>query len=351
MLLGVFLGVATGALWGLIYIAPLMVPEYNAVLVALSRFMAFGVISLPFLYVFRHEIEGFTWADIRQTFRLSLFGNVLFYCLLTICIRLAGAPLAGMFMAIIPVLVAIVSNMRHAGSSAAVAWRKILPPLVVIFAGLLIANFTEFEKAAAQSAQGGEMYWIGVAFGIAAVVSWTWFSIANAEWLLKYPKLSTGAWTALQGVTVLPLVLLLFAVLAWPMGLMDQSVSMMGPAPWKFLGVATMIGLLCSWVAMVCWNRMSQLLPASLGGQLIVFESIFAVIYALIWRGELPTVSMTVGFVILIGGVLGSLHVFQAQAKKHAVGDEISDNRNAEFAPATRSANREVLASEGVYGK
>ncbi|MDO4936295.1 MAG: EamA family transporter, partial [Sutterellaceae bacterium] len=183
MLLGVLLGVATGALWGLIYIAPLMVPEYNAVLVALSRFMAFGVISLPFLYVFRREIDGFTWADIRQTFRLSLFGNVLFYCLLTICIRLAGAPLAGMFMAVIPVLVAIVSNVRNRGTDSQVPWSKIIPPLVVIFAGLLIANITEFQKAAAQSAEGGEMYWVGVAFGIAAVISWTWFSIANAEWL------------------------------------------------------------------------------------------------------------------------------------------------------------------------
>lgn len=48
MLLGVLLGVAAGALWGLIYIAPLAVPEYNPVLVALSRFIAFGVISLPF---------------------------------------------------------------------------------------------------------------------------------------------------------------------------------------------------------------------------------------------------------------------------------------------------------------
>lgn len=92
MLLGVLLGVAAGALWGLIYIAPLAVPEYNPVLVALSRFIAFGVISLPFLWVFRRELKAFTRADIWESFKLPLLGNVLFYCLLTICIRLAGAP-------------------------------------------------------------------------------------------------------------------------------------------------------------------------------------------------------------------------------------------------------------------
>ena len=153
MLLGVLLGVAAGALWGLIYIAPLAVPEYNPVLVALSRFIAFGVISLPFLWVFRRELKAFTRADIWESFKLPLLGNVLFYCLLTICIRLAGAPLAGMFMAVIPVLVAIASNIRYAGSKSAVAWSKILPPLAVIFFGLIVANLTEFERAAAASIQ------------------------------------------------------------------------------------------------------------------------------------------------------------------------------------------------------
>lgn len=81
MLLGVLLGVAAGALWGLIYIAPLTVPEYNPVLVALSRFIAFGVISLPFLWVFRRELKAFTRADIWESFKLPLLGNVLF----TVC--------------------------------------------------------------------------------------------------------------------------------------------------------------------------------------------------------------------------------------------------------------------------
>ena len=254
-----------------------------------------------------------------------------------------------MFMAVIPVLVAIASNIRYAGSDSAVPWSKILPPLAVIFLGLIVANLTEFENAAKASATGGEEYWIGVGFGLAAVVSWTWFSIMNAEWLLKHPQHSTGAWTALQGVTVLPLALGLFAVLAWPAGFMDTNVTLMGAAPWKFLGVALTIGLLCSWVAMVCWNRMSQLLPAALGGQLIVFESVFAVVYALIWRGEMPPLSMTIGFLVLMGGVLGSLRVFQAQSHS-AVADQARE-AVAGLKTGKTAANREVIESEGTSGE
>ena len=342
MLTGVLLGVAAGALWGLIYIAPLVVPEYNPVLVALSRFIAFGVISLPFLVVFRKELRAFSRADMWEAFKLPLFGNVLFYCLLTICIRMAGAPLAGMFMAVIPVLVAIASNVRYAGSESAVPWRMILPPLAVIFLGLVIANLTEFEHAAAASATGGREYWIGVGFGLAAVVAWTWFSIMNAEWLLKHPNHSTGAWTCLQGVTVLPLATALFAVFAWGLDFMDTSVTMMGPAPWMFLGVALTIGLLCSWVAMACWNRMSQLLPAALGGQLIVFESVFAVVYALIWRGEMPTLSMTVGFMILMGGVLGSLRVFDNHHRR------LEERKKSCSLTEKNAANRESMNLNGT---
>ena len=57
MILGVLLGVAAGALWGLIYIAPLLLPEYNPVLIALGRFIAFGVVSLPCLLFFRQELR------------------------------------------------------------------------------------------------------------------------------------------------------------------------------------------------------------------------------------------------------------------------------------------------------
>lgn len=315
MLIGVLEGIAAGALWGLIYIAPLMLPEYSPVLIALSRFIMFGFVSLPFIWLYREDLKKFSRADTWEAFRLPFFGNVIFYCLLTMCIRLAGAPLAGMFMAIIPVLVAIASNWRYQQEGRALSWSVITPPLFVIFGGLVIANWTEFQYMTAAASSPLE-FWIGVAFGVAAVIAWTWFSIMNGEWLLAHPEHDSAAWTALQGVTVLPAVLAAFAVFAYPLGFMDTSASLLGPAPWRFLGVALMIGLLCSWAAMYFWNAMSQRLPSALGGQLIVFESISSVAYALIWRGEMPTPTMAAGFAILLAGVLGSLYVFRHAGEK-----------------------------------
>ena len=145
MLIGVLLGIAAGALWGLIYIAPLLLPQYNPVLVALGRFIAFGLVSLPFMFFMKEDLKRFTKPDIIEAFRLPFFGNVVFYSLITVCIRMSGAPLAGMFMAVIPVLVAIVANVRYQREGRGLSWGSITPPLVLIFFGLVIANWTEFQ--------------------------------------------------------------------------------------------------------------------------------------------------------------------------------------------------------------
>ena len=64
MLIGVLLGIAAGALWGLIYIAPLLLPQYNPVLVALGRFIAFGLVSLPLMFFMKEDLKRFTKPDI-----------------------------------------------------------------------------------------------------------------------------------------------------------------------------------------------------------------------------------------------------------------------------------------------
>ena len=76
MFTGVLLGVAAGALWGLIYIAPLLLPQYNPVLVALGRFVAFGIVSLPFLWILRKDIKKFSRSEIFDAFNMPLDGKL-----------------------------------------------------------------------------------------------------------------------------------------------------------------------------------------------------------------------------------------------------------------------------------
>ena len=69
------------------------------------------------------------------------------------------------------------------------------------------------------------------------------------------------------------------------------------------------VGLLASWVGTLCWNAASQRLPTTLLGQLIVFETLAALGYAMLLRGRWPDAATLAGIVLLVAGVLLALRV------------------------------------------
>jgi len=51
------------------------------------------------------------------------------------------------------------------------------------------------------------------------------------------------------------------------------------------------------------WNRMSRLLPLTLAGQMILFETLFALVYGFIWDRRLPTPLEIAAFACVVLGV------------------------------------------------
>jgi drug/metabolite transporter (DMT)-like permease len=71
------------------------------------------------------------------------------------------------------------------------------------------------------------------------------------------------------------------------------------------LCVATGIG--SAWVATILWNIASQRLSASLCGQLIVSETIFALVYSFIWDGQVPSMLQALACALFVAGILASI--------------------------------------------
>ena len=107
----------------------------------------------------------------------------------------------------------------------------------------------------------------------------------------------------------MPFALLLYAVY-WYSD--PTQTALLGARPIWFIFVVTGSGLVCSWIGIAFWNAMSQRLPTALAGQMIVFETIFAVIFAHIWRGEWPNLTMVTGLSLLLIGVLVSMAAFRS---------------------------------------
>jgi drug/metabolite transporter (DMT)-like permease len=76
-----------------------------------------------------------------------------------------------------------------------------------------------------------------------------------------------------------------------------------GPRAGDFVALMFAIGLLASWLGTLCWNEASQRLPPTLAGQLIVFETLSALAYAFVLRGQAPRPQTLVGVALLVAGV------------------------------------------------
>ncbi|MBQ9240196.1 MAG: DMT family transporter [Duodenibacillus sp.] len=309
MLAGFFFGIAATMIWGLVYLIPLVLPEYDPMMISAARYVAFGLICIPLVWMEREEFRHYKLSDWWFVTKLSVIGNLVYFWFLSICIQKAGAPFAGICMAVIPVLVALIANVRDRKKGRkALQWSKLMPGLSLIAVGLVLSNWAEFESIVMVSGRSARDFWLGSAAGIAALLLWTWYPIKNSDWLIDNPSRSPKSWSTAQGITGLPVSLLLYAAVyqGQPAG-----AGIFGPTPVWFVAVMTSCAILCSWVGILCWNEMSQRLPTALSGQMIVFETIFAVVYAHILRLELPSPILSLGVVSLIAGVLVSLRAFR----------------------------------------
>jgi drug/metabolite transporter (DMT)-like permease len=334
MAAGVLFALAAGLLWGLVFIVPLLLPGVSPALLSAGRYLAFGLIALPLAWLDRDRLAELSRADWIEALRLALIGNLIYYLLLSAAIQQAGAPLPTMIIGSLPVVIAIVANLRADGRPGApraerLPWRALAPSLLLITAGVLLVHHAEFvsgpvagsASSAQAQAQAGAAAW-GALLALGAVACWTWYPLRNAEWLRAHPQRRPSTWATAQGLATLPLAVLallgVMGVEAWrgpPLagaGLAD----VVGAEPVRFFLLMLATGLLASWLGTVCWNEASQRLPSSLAGQLIVFETLAALAYAYALRGAWPAPAAALGVAALVAGVVLGLQRGQAAGLK-----------------------------------
>lgn len=73
MFLGLLYAVIACAIWGLIYIFPLILPEYDPVMIASARFAVYGMACLLFVPFQIKELKKLTRSDWFFAMRLAFF--------------------------------------------------------------------------------------------------------------------------------------------------------------------------------------------------------------------------------------------------------------------------------------
>ena len=308
MWIGLLFALAAGLMWGLVFIAPLLLPQYPAALLSFSRYLAFGLVALPLAGFDRARLAQLSRGDWIEAAKLSAVGNLLYYLCLAAAIQRAGGPVPTMIIGTLPVVIAISSNLRDARRDGRLRWRQLAPSLALIGAGIALVNHVELEHLRADVHADIARYVIGALLAVGALVCWTWYPIRNADWLREHPGRSPRTWATAQGIATLPLALAgTLGFWAWNDATAQAFSMPFGPTPGLFVGLMLAIGLLASWLGTLCWNEASQRLPTTLVGQLIVFETLSALAYAFVLRHEWPAAATLAGIGLLVAGVVWAL--------------------------------------------
>lgn len=303
MISGVLYALLAGLMWGLIFVGPLIVPEYPAVLQSTGRYLALGLIALPLAWLGRARLRQLNRRDWFTALALTMMGNLVYYVCLASAIQRTGAPVSTMIIGTLPVVIPVFANLLYSQRDGKLAWSKLAPALICIGIGLACVNIAELSHGLQ------DFNWIryasGIALALVSVVCWAWYALRNARWLRENPDKHPMMWATAQALVTLPVSLLGYvAACGWLSTQPEGFPLPFGPRPLVFITLMIAIAVLCSWVGALCWNIASQRLPTVILGPLIVFETLAGLLYTFILRQNVPPLLTLSGIALLVLGVV-----------------------------------------------
>ena len=295
MLTGIAAGLAAGALWGLVFVAPQLAPGFAPVDVAAGRFVCYGAMSLLVMLFWR----GAAWPNARQALAavaMSFLGFTGYYLLLVFAVRDAGVAVPSLIIGTIPIWMMLLG--RPLGLSVA----TLLPGLLLTALGLALMTQASLSNASVAAHVVLPHFWRGVAITFVAMLLWTAFGLMNAAWLKKNLNVTAANWANWLGLATGLGALTLWLALGTDLKVLAAQE---GQAQAAIICIATGIG--SAWLATVLWNIASQRLSASLCGQLVVSETVFALFYAFALDGQSPSLTQVMAGVLFVAGILATI--------------------------------------------
>ena len=302
---GIAYGVMAGALWGMVFLVPRMLPDFSPLLLSAGRYAMYGIVSLAAaLPMARSLVTRLTRHDLNALVKLALAGNLLYYILLTSAVHLIGIAPSSLIVGVLPVTVTLLGRRDHgAVPLARLAW-----PLAMVVAGIACINVDVFTVAdgALGTSTGILIKLAGLACAVGALACWTWFAVENARYLQRQTHFSGNEWSVLWGVVTGALGAVLWLLIALlPSGSLQTTLVSERWHSFWLLNLGLAIG--ASWLGNGLWNAASKRLPLTLSGQMIVFETLFALLYAFIYDHRLPRPLEIAAIALLAAGVSWSV--------------------------------------------
>jgi len=297
LLKGIVYGVCAGLCWGVIFLGPQLTPDLSGLEFAVLRFLCYGVVSAVLLMPrWRRVCANLTVADWKSLFWLSLIGNLIYYTLVGTGVQLVGIATTSLIVGLIPVFVTLAG--RH--DANAVSLYKLVPSLCCAVGGVMLISWHALINGDRLDTLATIA---GISCAVGALVTWSWYAVSNARRLVQVASVSSHDWALLTGVMTGAQSLLVAAPV------LGLQAATHGSAQWlHFLLVAGGVAILSSVVGGACWNQASRLLPLALSGQVLVIETLAALVFGFLWEQRLPDAYEIAAIALLVSGVVWCLN-------------------------------------------
>ena len=296
---GVGCAAIAGACWGSMLLVPALLPDFSPLAITSGRFMLYGLMSIFILApMLRSLWPRVTSQDMGAIMYLGLTGSMLYLVLMATGVQWAGMAITTLIIGMVPLSIPLMSR-KQAGS---VPLRRLVGPMLTVCAGIVLINAHELLSAGSSDRPTWRVL-AGAGAAFVALIIWSHYAIKNAQYL-QSGRFTPLEWSAMSGVGVG-----IWSVLLWPVALWWQG----GVAPdgqaltaerWQMFWIVNLaVSILASLFGNWMWNAATRLLPISLSGQMIVFETLFALSYSFIYLQRGPTWQELAAAALMIGGV------------------------------------------------
>ena len=304
---GVLCGLVAGAMWGMVFIVPELLHAFTPVEIMVGRYVAYAAIAIGLmstrLPALLRRLEP---SDHIALLRHALAGNVVYYMLLVLGVKLAGVAPTSLIIGVLPIAVTLMGHRDH----GAVPLRRLALPLLVAGAGIACINVDTFMQAGTSGADTAGLA-LGLLCATGALLCWSWYALDNARYLKRSPHFSSAEWSALYGLATGAIALLIGAVclLFWHADITGAAAVASGRDWTAFWITSVLVALGASVIGNHLWNIASRTVPVTLSGQLILFETLFALLYGFIYAQRTPRLLEIAAIVLLAAGVAWAVRV------------------------------------------
>lgn len=286
---GIMAGVLAGVFWGTPFLVPMVLANFSGLEITFGRFLFFGLVSLCSLPKLIKILQSLTIREIIRVIILSATGFWLYSLILFIGVRESNGIIASLIIGSLPVTVTLFSRPNFN--------RSLIIGLILIVFGLAClllyplifgANLATLHNISLR----------GIIYLLIALVMWSWFAIANSRFMATHSHIRSLDYSSLIGVISLIFIIPIFM---WQEHL---TTLLFHPEFIKFILWGMVLGFGASWLANIFWAYSAKNCPPSIGGALIISETVFGLLYSFIFEQRLPHLNEFVAIVALICGVI-----------------------------------------------